>query len=135
MRAGYASEVYIVACGEILTLLQINNIARSIRKMNERGADCACAGIINNMRGVKNEERIVEEVAELMGVPVVIHIPRSQTVQEAEFLAQTVVQAYPDSDQALVYRDLAQRILMNEDVYVPNPIGLDEIKPIIQKYS
>ena len=66
---------------------------------------------------------------------VVIHIPRSQTVQEAEFLAQTVVQAYPDSDQALVYRDLAQRILMNEDVYVPNPIGLDEIKPIIQKYS
>lgn len=134
MRAGYAREVYIVTCGETLTLLQINNIARSIRKMNERGADCACAGLINNMRGIPNEEKIVEEAAALMGLPVVAHIPRSDTVQASELLAQTVVQAYPDSVQAGVYRRLAERILSNERVYIPQPITLKEIKSIVQKY-
>lgn len=41
------------------------------------GVGCAGAGIINNMRGVKNEEKIVEAVAEKMGLPVIMHIPRS----------------------------------------------------------
>lgn len=135
MRAGYAEMVYIVTCGEILTLLQINNIAKSIKKLHGRGAQCGCAGIINNMRGVKNERKIVEEVAEKMGLPVIMHIPRSQTVQDAEFYAQTVIQAYPDSEQAHVYRTLAEKVLDNQDVFVPNPISLEEIKPIIQKYS
>lgn len=134
MRAGYAREVYIVTCGETLTLLQINNIARSIRNMHERGADCACAGLINNMRGIPNEDKIVEEVAALMGLPVVAHIPRSDTVQAAEFLAQTVIQACPNSAQAEVYRGLAERILSNDQVYIPQPISLKEIKPIVQKY-
>ena len=87
------------------------------------------------MRGIKNEEKIVEAVADKMGLPVIMHIPRSQTVQDAEFFAQTVIQAYPDSEQAQVYRMLAENILNNQDVYVPNPISLEEIKPIIQKYA
>lgn len=68
MRAGYAREVYIVTCGEVLTLMQINNIAKSIKKIHDRDIDCACAGLINNMRGVKNEEKIVEAVAAKMGL-------------------------------------------------------------------
>lgn len=135
MRAGYAREVYIVTCGEMLTLLQINNIARSIKTIHERGVECACAGLINNMRGVKNEEKIVEEVAELMGLPVIMHIPRSDTVQAAEFYAQTVIQAYPDSEQAMIYRELAKRILENDKTYIPRPISLKELKPIIKKYG
>ncbi|MBD3376286.1 AAA family ATPase, partial [candidate division KSB1 bacterium] len=135
MRAGYAKEVYIVACGEILTLLQINNIAKSIKKLHDRGMECGCAGIINNMRGIKNEEKIVNEIAEKMGLPVIMHIPRSQTVQDAEFYAQTVVQAYPESEQAQKYRKLAENILNNQDAFVPNPISLEEIKPIVQKYA
>lgn len=133
MRAGYAREVYLIACGEFLTLLQTNNIAKAIRKMGEREVDCACAGIINNMRGVKNEQRIVEEVAELMGLPVIIHIPRSGIVQDAEAFGQTVLQAYPDSMQAEVYRTLAKRILENKNTYIPNSISLEKIKEIVRK--
>ena len=103
--------------------------------MDDGGGDCASAGIINNMSGVKNEEKIVEEVAEMMGLPVIMHVPRSQTVQDAEFYTQTVVQTFPKSDQADVYRNLAERILNTRDVYVPNPISFEEIKPVIQKYS
>jgi len=133
MRAGYAREVYIVACGEVLTLIQINNIAKSIKKIHDRGIDCACAGIINNMRGVKNEEKIVEAVAEKMGLPVIMHVPRSQTVQDAEFYSRTVIDIFPDSDQAKVYQTLATKILHNKDVFVPNPLSLEEVRAIITK--
>ncbi len=134
MRAGYAREVYIVTCGELLTLYQINNIARSIKRIHEDGAECACAGLINNMRGIENEEKIVEEVAQLMGLPVIIHIPRSKTVQAAEFQGKTVIEAFPDSEQAEVYRELARRVRRNDQVYIPNPVTLEEITPIVSRY-
>jgi nitrogenase iron protein NifH len=134
MRAGYAREVYIVTCGEILTLVQINNIAKSIQKVHDRGGDCACAGIINNMRGVKNEEKIVELVAEKMGLPVVAHVPRSQTVQDAEFYSRTVVELYPDSEQAKVYTDLTKKILENTEVFIPKALSLKEIRELIGPY-
>jgi len=135
MRAGYAREVYIVSCGEVLTLIQINNIARSIKKIHDRGVDCACAGIINNMRGVKNEEKIVEAVAEKMGLPVIMHVPRSQTVQDAEFYARTVIDVYPDSEQATIYQTLAKKILHNKDVFVPNPLSLEEVRSVISQFG
>jgi nitrogenase iron protein NifH len=135
MRAGYAQEVYIITCGEMLTLLQINNIAKSIKKLAERGSECACAGLINNMRGLPNEENIVEEVAALMGLPVVAHIPRSTTVQDAELKAKTVVEAFPDSPQAQVYKYLAQKILNNDQTYIPKPLTMEEIKSVISKYA
>ena len=135
LRAGYAREVYIVTCGELLTLLQINNIAASVRRLNEQGADCAVAGLINNMRGVENEEQIVEAVAERMGVPVIAHIPRSPLVQEAEMDAKTVVGAFPDSDQAEVYRELARKVLDNQKTYIPNTISFKEIRPIVSQYA
>ena len=135
MRAGYAQEVYIITCGEMLTLLQINNIAKSIKKLAERGSECACAGLINNMRGLPHEEQIVEEVAALMGLPVVMHIPRSSTVQDAELQAKTVAAAFPDSPQAQVYKNLAQRILNNDKTYIPKPLTMEEIKSIISKYA
>ncbi|MBI2305307.1 MAG: P-loop NTPase [Chloroflexi bacterium] len=135
IRAGFAREMYIVTCGEALTLLQMSNIARAVLTMNEAGADTSVAGIINNMRGVPNEEKIVEAVAELMGLPVIHHIPRSRTVQEAELKGQTVIQAAPNSAQAEEYRTLALKILNNRDTYLPRPIFMDDIKPIVAKYS
>jgi len=135
MRAGYAQEVYLVTCGEMLTLLQINNIAKSIRKIAQRGSECACAGLINNMRGLPHEEEIVEEIAAMMGLPVIMHIPRSVTVQEAESQAKTVVEAFPDSEQARVYRELAEKILNNDKTYIPQPLTIDQIKAVINRYA
>lgn len=135
MRGGYAKEVYIVTCGEILTLLQMNNICMAIRKLHDDGVETAIAGLINNMRGIRNEEKIVEEIAEIMGLPVIHHIPRSRTVQEAELSAKTVIEAFPDSDQAKEYRTLAKKILYNDKVYIPNPIDLSIIKPVVLKHA
>ncbi len=71
----------------------------------------------------------------MIGLPVIHHIPRSTTVQDAEFEAKTVIEAYPDSAQAEEYRILARKILENKNVYIPEPVDLETIKSIMAKYA
>jgi len=131
MRSGYAHEIYLITCGEPLTLFQVNNIIKAVHKLSSLGADVGVAGIIDNMRGVAHEKEIVEEFGKLIGVPVIEHVPRSKTVQDAEFQGKTVIEALPDSPQAEVYRRLAQKILTNKDIHTPTPVTMDDIKGIM----
>ena len=133
MRSGYAREIYLVTCGEALTLFQVNNIIKAAHKLAGMGADVGIAGIIDNMRGVSREREIVEEFGSLVGIPIIEHIPRSKTVQDAEMQGKTVIEALPESEQADVYRRLAKKILENRSVYIPNPITMDDIKRILIK--
>jgi nitrogenase iron protein NifH len=135
MRQGFAREVYIVACGELLTLYMVNNLARAIRSLHDQGAAVMIGGIIDNMRGVPSEEAIVEEFGQLIGVPVIHHIPRDKIVQLAEFQGKTVIEAYPEHPQADEYRALAQKIRRNEKLYVPEPATMDQIKKIIRSMT
>lgn len=136
MRSGFAREIYLVACGELLTLYQMNNIAMAAERISKMGVECRIAAIIANQRGIPNEDKIVEEVAEIMGIPVMEHIPRSDTVQAAELKGKTVIEAYPDSELAGIYRLLAKKILENENTYLPKRfVTLKEIKAIIRKYT
>lgn len=135
MRAGYAREVYIVTCGEPLTLYQTSRLGLSIKIINDLGVDVGLAGLINNQRGIAYEDKIVEEFAALMGVPVTAHVPRSHFVQDAELMNKCVMEAFPDSPQAEVYRSLTKTILANEDVFIPEEVPLKEIKEIVRKYT
>ncbi|TDA68020.1 MAG: nitrogenase iron protein [Clostridia bacterium] len=131
IRSGYAKEMYIVVCGEVLTLFQANNILKAVVRLHETGVDVGVAGIINNMRGVEHEQEIVEAFGKLIGVPVIEHIPRSKVVQEAEFDGKTVIEAFPGSEQADVYRRLARKILENKDRYIPRIASLEDIERVI----
>lgn len=135
IRSGFAQEMYIVTCGEPLTLLQTSNMGAGVRNMVARGYQCVVGGLINNQRGVPNEEKIVDEFAKLMGVPVIQHIPRSRLVQDAELTGKCVVEAFPNSEQAECYRTLARKIFANVDTYIPKEVSLAEIKEIVGKYS
>ena len=53
---------------------------------------------------------------------------RDKLVQLAEFQGKTVIEAYPQSKQAEVYRTLARKIRDNTRTYVPNPTTMTEIK-------
>lgn len=133
VREGYAKEVYVIGCGEFLTLYMVNNILRALRIVHDSGAEVMAAGIIDNMRGVPNEKVIVEDFAKLVGVPVIHHIPRDRVVQQAEFMGKTVMEAFPESNQANEYRALARKILNNTGRYVPNPTTMAEIKKIVER--
>ncbi|UCF79061.1 MAG: hypothetical protein JSW03_02060 [Candidatus Eiseniibacteriota bacterium] len=135
MRAGNAKEIYLVTCGEPLTLYITNEIFKAVKRINGEGVEVGVAGLIDNQRMIAHEAEIVEAFAERVGVPVIEHVPRSVKVQEAEAEGKTVMEAFPDSDQAKVYRSLAKKVLENKYVYLPDPLsGMDEILQLAKEY-
>ena len=53
----------------------------------------------------------------------------------AENHRQTVLQYAPDSQQAEVYRKLAETILTNEAESIPTPISFDELENLVAQYG
>lgn len=106
LRSGYARDVFIVTSGEKMALYAAANIALAID--NFKGRNYArLSGLIQNSRNVRDEGRLVAEMAEELRVPVAGIIPRDGLVQAAEGQDTTVVSAFPDSALAGIYRELA----------------------------
>jgi Ni-sirohydrochlorin a,c-diamide reductive cyclase subunit CfbC len=123
LREDFADEVYIVTSGEYMALYAANNICKGIKKLKSR-----FGGFICNCRGIENEVDIVAEFAEKVGSRIVGIIPRSQLVQKSEIEAKTVVQKFPDSEQAQLYRKLAESIYQNQEFVIPQPFDADEFE-------
>ena len=110
MRGGYADRVFVITSGENMAIHAAANIAMAIDGFKGRGY-ASLGGIILNRRNVKNEEAKVEELAEDIHSQVIATLSRSDTVQEAEELGKTVVEAFPNSPMAAEYRVLAKVLL------------------------
>jgi len=123
LREEFADEVYIVTSGEYMSLYAANNIAKGIKKLNSK-----LGGVICNCKGIKDEVRIVEAFTERIGSKVVGVIPRSALVHKSEIEAKTVIEKFPDSEQAKVYHELARRIYENRDFTIPKPLNMDEFE-------
>ena len=109
MRSGYADEVYIVSSGENMSIYAAANIASAIENFKGRGY-AGLGGIILNRRDVKNEIAKVEELCSDFDTEITGIIPRSELVTEAEAQKKTVLEAYPDSELAKCYRELADKL-------------------------
>jgi len=131
IRKGFADEIYLVCSGELLSLYSVNNLAKGIKAVTEGSESLKIGGLINNMRDVRSEQKIVEEFSKRVGIPIICHIPRSPEVQKAELLGKTVIEALLESKQAKIYRDLAIKILENKNRVMPEPIELEDIIEII----
>ncbi len=110
MRSGYADKVFVITSGENMAIHAAANIAMAVEGFKGRGY-AQLGGIILNRRNVKNEDAKVEELAQDIHCPIIATLSRSDTVQEAEDLNKTVVEAFPDSAMALEYRALARTVL------------------------
>ena len=110
LRAGYAANVVVITSGENMAIHAAANIAMAIENFKGRGY-ATLGGIILNRRNVKNEAEKVAELADDLHSTVIHTLSRSDTVQEAEELGKTVVEAFPDSSLAGEYRALAEKIL------------------------
>ena len=109
MRGGYADKVFIVTSGENMAIYAAANIAMAVENFRDRGY-ASLGGIILNRRNVKNEEEKVREFAGEIGAPIIGTLDRSDTVQAAEELGKTVLEAFPDSAMAGQYRTLAASV-------------------------
>lgn len=110
IRGGYADHVLIVTSGEMMALYAASNIASAIHNFGRRGY-AQFSGLILNARNVEAEQEIVEKAAQEMNSQVIAVIPRDGTVQKAESLGQTVLEAFPESRMAQQYRALAEKVL------------------------
>ena len=110
MRGGYADKVFVITSGENMAIHAAANIAVAIDGFKGRGY-AELGGIILNRRNVKDEDAKVEELAKDIESKIIGTLSRSDTVQEAEDLGKTVVEAFPDSEMAEEYRVLARQIL------------------------
>ena len=116
IRNGYAKDVFIVTSGEMMSLYAANNIAEAVRGFSQDGY-ARLGGLIQNSRNIESEDEIVSRAAAELRTDIISRIPRSPTVQRCEAMGKTVVEGEPDSEQAKVYRELAERLLASsEDV-------------------
>ena len=82
-----------------------------------------------------NEQDIVQEFADRVNSKIIGIIPRSDLVQKSEIDAKTVLEKYPDSKQAELYRELANEIFLNEDFVIPEPMDIEEFDEFFRKYQ
>lgn len=130
LRENFAEEVYIVTSGEYMALYAANNICKGIKKLKG-----CLGGIICNCRGIENELEIVQEFAEKVGSRVIGIIPRNEMVQKSEIDAKTVLEKFPESEQAQLYRKLANSVYTNQDFVIPEPMQIDEFDEFFRKYQ
>lgn len=135
MRSGYASEIYLVTSGELMSLYSSNNICKAIADISKMGLKIGVGGLIVNMRGVEKEMDVVHEFSEMIRVPALVTLPRSGLIQEAEKMGGTVMQHFRSSDEAQLFVDLAQKILHEERRFIPTPIELEDILAILRKHQ
>lgn len=110
MRKGYAQQVFIVTSGENMSIYAAANIASAIENFKGRGY-AALGGMILNHRNVKDEREKVQELCRDFHTDLAGELSWSGTVQQAEPLYQTVMEAFGDSSMAAQYRALAQEVL------------------------
>src|SRR5664280_494496 len=130
LRENFADEVYIVTSGEYMALYAANNICKGIKKLKG-----SFGGIICNCRGIENELEIVQEFASRVNSRIVGVIPRSEIVQKSEIDAKTVLEKFPDSEQAELYRKLANAIYSNEVFGIPEPMKIDEVDKFFRQFQ
>ena len=134
IREGYATEIYIVSSGELMSLYAANNIAKGIKKFAARG-EVRLGGIIGNSRNVSSEKSLLEEFAQRLHTQLIMFIPRDKIVNQAEVNRQTVIEWEPDSEQAGIYRSLAQKIEDNFQLTIPTPLSFEELEELVMKYG
>ena len=114
IRGGYADDVCIVTSGEMMSLYAASNIAHAVKSFGRRGY-ATLRGLIFNAKNIEGEEDLVARAAAEIGAPVLKRLPRHPLVQQAEELGKTVAEAFPDSDMAEQYRELARILLRDND--------------------
>jgi nitrogenase iron protein NifH len=134
IREGYATDIYIITSGEMMSLYAANNIAKGIAKFAGRG-QVRLGGIIGNSRNIVNERELLRIFAARLNTRLVTFIPRDHAVHQAEIHCKTVLEWAPRSEQADVYRNLAESIMENITLTVPTPLSFEELEELVLRYG
>jgi nitrogenase iron protein NifH len=127
IREGIAQHVFTVSSGDFMSIYASNNLFKGIKKYSNAGG-ALLGGIIANSMNVGYSREIVTDFSERTDTQIVQYIPRSVTVSQCELKGKTVIEAAPESEQARVYTELAEKIAAHEVSKTPSPLELQELR-------
>jgi nitrogenase iron protein NifH len=127
IREGIAQHVFTVSSGDFMSIYASNNLFKGIKKYSNNGG-ALLGGIIANSINQGYAREIIDDFASRTKTQIMQYVPRSITVTQSELKGKTTIEAAPDSQQAQVYRQLAERIINHEESKVPSPLELDELR-------
>jgi nitrogenase iron protein NifH len=127
IREGIAQHVFTVSSGDFMSIYASNNLFKGIKKYSASGG-ALLGGIIANSVTAGYSKDIVDDFAQRTQTQIMQYVPRSITVTQCELQGKTVIEAAPDSEQARVYRTLAERMAAHEQSKTPVPLELKELQ-------
>ncbi|NTW57460.1 MAG: AAA family ATPase [Chlorobiaceae bacterium] len=127
IRDGIAERAFVVTSSDFMAVFAANNLFKAINKYAPSGG-ARLGGVIANSIQANYSRPLIDDFASHAGVPVVGYVPRSMVVAQSELYGKTVIEAYPDSEQAGVYRKLASCIDANSESVIPRPLNGPELK-------
>jgi len=125
IREGIAEHVFTVSSADFMAIYAANNLFKGIKKYSNSGG-ALLGGIIANSINNAHSKDILDHFAELTRTRIIEYVPRSVTVTQAELAGKTTIEAAPQSAQAAVYRQLADKVYTLTEGTVPAP--LDELQ-------
>jgi len=134
IREGIAQHVFTVSSGDFMSIYASNNLFKGIKKYSNSGG-ALLGGIIANSMNAGYSKEIVDDFAARTQTQIIQYVPRSITVTQSELKGKTVIEAAPDSDQAKIYKALAERIASHEESKTPVPLELAELKEWAANWS
>ncbi len=126
IREGIAQHVFTVSSSDFMAIYAANNLFKGIQKYSNNGG-ALLGGVIANSINTDYAREIIDDFVSQTKTQVVEYVPRSVTVTQAELQGKTTIEALPDTDQAQVYKRLAEKIYNHIESKVPTPLGEKEL--------
>ena len=117
-----------------MAIYAANNLFNGIKKYSSNGG-ALLGGVIANSINQPYAKNLVDDFVARTRTQVVQYVPRAVTVTQAELQGKTTIEAFPESEQAGVYRELARRIAEHTDSKVPEPLGQQDLREWAASWS
>ncbi|MDA8126252.1 MAG: nitrogenase iron protein [Deltaproteobacteria bacterium] len=127
IREGIAEHVFTVSSADFMAIYAANNLFKGIQKYSNSGG-ALLGGVIGNSVNAPYARHLLDDFAERTGTQILEYVPRSVTVTQSELQGKTTIEAFPESEQAGVYRRLARRIYEHSVSKVPTPLEIKDLR-------
>ncbi|MBF0529478.1 MAG: AAA family ATPase [Deltaproteobacteria bacterium] len=127
VREVIAEHVFTVSSSDFMAIYAANNLFTGIKKYSNQGG-ALLGGVIANSINTPYARHIIDDFVERTHTRVMEYVPRSILVTQAELQGKTTIEAFPDSDQAKVYRNLADRIAEHTESRTPEPLNFHDLR-------
>ena len=134
IREGIAEHVFTVLSSDFMAIYAANNLFKGIQKYSNSGG-ALLGGVIANSINAPYARHIIDDFVAKTNTQVVEYVLRSITVTQAELQGKTTIEAFPDSDQANVYKQLAHKIANHDQSKVPEPLDVHELRKWAASWS